>query len=58
MRLVGGCSSGGSTVTVAESIASTLKAFPTVDWVKIYSPGGTTERPTGNSDSIPECLEP
>lgn len=56
--LTGGCSSGGSTFTVAGEIMPTLRQFPSVRWVKIYSPSGHTERPTGHSDSIPECLEP
>ncbi len=58
VQLVGGCSSGGSTVTVAGHIMPTLKQLPRVRWVKIYDPAGTTEYPTGPSDSIPECLEP
>lgn len=59
VRLVGGCSSGGSSVaTIATSIMPTLRAFSTVDWVKIYSPSGQTASPTGNVDSIPSCLEP
>ncbi|ROR91955.1 AMIN-like domain-containing (lipo)protein [Nocardioides aurantiacus] len=58
VRLTGGCSSGGSTVSVAGEIAPTLRQFPTVDWVKIYDPAGQTETPTGRRDSIPECLEP
>jgi hypothetical protein len=58
VRLTGGCSSGGSTFTIANEIMPTLRQFPTVDWVKIYDPSGHTERPTGNVDSIPECLEP
>jgi hypothetical protein len=58
VRLTGGCSSGGSTFTVANLIGPTLKQFSTVRWVKIYDPAGHTERPTGRSDSIPECLEP
>jgi hypothetical protein len=36
----------------------TLRQLAGVDWVKIYSPSGHTERPTGRSDSIPVCLEP
>lgn len=56
--LTGGCSSGGSTFTVANEIRPTLKQFSSVRWVKIYSPSGHTERPTGHSDSIPFCLEP
>lgn len=56
--LTGGCSSGGSTFSVANEISPTLKQFSSVRWVKIYSPSGHTERPTGHSDSIPGCLEP
>lgn len=58
VRLTGGCSSGGSTVTVAGSIIPTLRALPTVDWVKVLDPAGSTGTPTGPSDSIPACLEP
>jgi hypothetical protein len=56
--LTGGCNSGGSTFTVANEIIPTLKQFSSVRWVKIYSPYGRTQRPTGHSDSIPACLEP
>jgi hypothetical protein len=55
---VGGCSSGGSTVTIAGEIMPTLRQFATVDWVKIYGPGGHTADPTGPTDSIPDCLNP
>jgi hypothetical protein len=58
VRLTRGCSSAGSTITVANEIVPTLKQFPSVSWVKIYGPGGHTEAPTGHSDSIPACLEP
>jgi hypothetical protein len=58
VQLKGGCNSGGATVTVANEIMPTLRQFPTVSWVKIYDPQGTTENPTGLSDSIPACLEP
>jgi hypothetical protein len=58
VRLTRGCNSGGSTTTVAGEIAPTLRQFPTVDWVKIYAPGGGTEQPQGQVDSIPACLEP
>lgn len=58
LRLAGGCSSGGSTVTVAGSIVPTLKQFSTVSHVKIEDPAGRTQSPTGRSDSVPECLEP
>lgn len=58
VRLVGGCSSGGSTVTIAGSIMPSLRQFASVDWVKIYDPAGDTASPTGYSDSIPDCLNP
>ena len=58
VRLVGGCSSGGSTVTIAGSIMPSLRQFASVDWVKIYDPAGDTASPTGSSDSIPDCLNP
>ncbi|WIX98027.1 hypothetical protein QRX60_28570 [Amycolatopsis mongoliensis] len=58
VRLTGGCSSHGSTFSIAEEITRTLKQFPSVHWVKIYDPAGHTERPDGAVDSIPECLEP
>ncbi|HEY5269313.1 MAG TPA: hypothetical protein VII97_03195 [Anaerolineales bacterium] len=56
--LTGTCASGGATYTIANLIAKNLKQFPTILWVKIYDQGGTTEVPTGQSDSIPVCLEP
>jgi hypothetical protein len=58
VQLTGGCSSGGSTFTVANEIRPTLKQFPSVHWVKIYDPSGHTERPYGHTDSIPQSLEP
>ena len=58
VRLTGGCSSGGSTATVAGEIMPTLRQLATVSWVKIYDPRGRTERPNGRTDSIPTCLEP
>jgi hypothetical protein len=58
VRLTGGCAGNGSTFTVADEIMPTLRQFSTVDYVKIYGPAGYTEAPTGNSDSIPPCLEP
>jgi hypothetical protein len=58
VRLTGGCSSGGSTVTVAGEIMPTLRQLGSVDWVKIYDPAGHTEHPLGHRDSIPACLEP
>ena len=58
VQLTGGCSSGGSTVSIAGEIMPSLRQFATVDFVKIFDPAGATERPTGLSDSQPECLEP
>jgi hypothetical protein len=58
VQLRGGCSSGGSTVTIAGEIMPTLRQLPTVDWVKIYGTAGHTEHPFGHRDSIPACLEP
>lgn len=58
VRLVGGCDSGGSTVTVAGEILPTLRQFDTVRWVKVYGPAGRTADPTGPGDSIPACLNP
>ncbi|MEZ5178035.1 MAG: GerMN domain-containing protein [Acidimicrobiales bacterium] len=58
VQLAGGCSSGGSTFTVADQIAATLRQFVTVDSVKVYDPSGATERPEEPGDSIPTCLEP
>ena len=58
IRLTFGCSSGGSTVTIAGEIMPTLKQFSSVQGVKIYDPTGNTEVPNGPTDSIPECLEP
>lgn len=58
VRLLGGCDSGGSTFTIANLLAPTLKQFDTVRYVKIYDPSGHTSSPSGLSDSIPGCLEP
>ncbi len=58
VQLEGGCSSGGSTVTIAAEIVPTLRQFASVSHVKIFDPNGTTEEPAGNRDSIPTCLEP
>ncbi len=58
VALAGGCSSGGSTLTIAEQIFPTLLQFEGVQSVKIYDPEGRTESPSEPGDSIPECLEP
>ncbi|WP_327103040.1 GerMN domain-containing protein [Nonomuraea glycinis] len=56
--LTGRITSGGSTFTIADQIRPTLKQFPSITWVKIYDAAGTTQQPTGRSDSIPQSLEP
>ena len=58
VRIAGGASSHGSTLTIANEIMPILKQFPSVTWVKIYDQNGQTETPTGQSDSIPAGLEP
>lgn len=58
VTLEGSCASNGSTMTIAGEIFPILKQFSSVTWVKIFDPQGNTEAPTGNSDSIPFCLEP
>jgi hypothetical protein len=58
VQLVGGCNSGGATVTIANEIMPTLRQLGNVDFVKILDTAGHTEQPTGASDSIPVCLEP
>lgn len=58
VTLVGGCSSRGSTMTIAGELMPTLKQFASVKHVKIYAPDGSTEEPGGSGDSVPSCLEP
>jgi hypothetical protein len=58
VRLAGGCSSGGSTFTIADQINATLRQFERVLAVKIYDPQGETGSPDEPGDSIPFCLEP
>lgn len=58
VRLLGRCSSRGSTVTIAGAIFPSLRQFDSVDWVKIYDRDGATQQPTGARDSTPVCLEP
>lgn len=53
-----GCSSGGSTSTVADLMMSTLKQFASVDHVKIYDARRSTEVRGEHTDSIPTCLQP
>lgn len=58
LRLLGRCSSGGATFTIADLVMPALKQFDSVRWVKIRDRHGATQMPGGNRDSIPTCLEP
>lgn len=58
VRLLAGCGSGGSTITVADLLAPTLRQFAGIRWVKVFAPDGTTENAAAPGDSRPECLEP
>lgn len=58
LRLTGGCSSGGSTVSIAGEILPSLHQFDSVDRVVLRDPAGTTLGADGPGDSTPECLEP
>ncbi len=58
VRLRGGCSSGGSTFTVAGLISPSLLQFASIDAVRIEDPRGRTQTPAGDGSSIPVCLEP
>jgi hypothetical protein len=58
LRLVGGCDSGGSTVTIAGEILPTLQRLAGVDRVVLRDPDGATQDPDGPGNSTPACLEP
>jgi hypothetical protein len=58
VRVTGGCSSGASTASIGDEIDLTLRQLPAVRFVKIYDSSGHTARPTGPTDSRPDCLEP
>ena len=61
VQLVGGCSSGGSTVTIAGEVLPSLRQLSTVDFVKIYDPAGRTEHPdrSGRLDpGVPRAVTP
>jgi spore germination protein GerM len=47
VQLKGTCNAGGSTASIAQEIAPTLKQFPGVNAVKIYDEKGKTEEPEG-----------
>jgi hypothetical protein len=56
--LKGTCNRGNATYTIANLLIYNFKQFPEVKFVKIYDENGTTQNPTGLSDSIPACLQP
>ena len=58
VRLKGSCNSEGASYTIANLLYVNLTQFSTVSWVKIYDASGSTQQPTGQSNSIPACLEP
>jgi hypothetical protein len=58
LYLKGSCDRGGATYTIADIMMYNLKQFPEVKYVKIYDENGSTQNPTGLSDSIPACLKP
>lgn len=58
ITLLGACSSGGSTYSIANLIFANLAQFPEIQWIKIYDESGQTGSPDGQSSSIPFCLEP
>jgi len=56
--LTGLCTSHGATYTIAQPLLANLLPFGEIDFVKIYDAEGETEEPTGQTNSIPFCLEP
>lgn len=56
--LAGPCESHGATYTIAQPLLANLLQFEGINFVKIYDSSGETEQPTGQTNSIPFCLEP
>ncbi len=57
--LIGGCSSHGSTYSIANLIDKNLRQFSEVKYVRIYDPAGETLGSEDiQADSLPECLQP
>ena len=56
--LKGTCNRGDATYTIANLLTYNFKQFPEVKFVKIYDENGSTQDPSGLSDSIPACLKP
>lgn len=58
LYLTGPGESHGATYTIAQPLLANLLQFEEIEFVKIYDSNGETEEPTGQSNSIPFCLEP
>jgi hypothetical protein len=56
--LKGVCDRGSATYTIANLLTYNFKQFPEVQFVKIYDENGSTQNPSGSSDSVPACLQP
>jgi hypothetical protein len=56
VTLKGRCNGHGSALTVADQVRATLDQFRAIDWVKLHDRAGHTQEPTGQRDSIPDCL--
>ena len=56
--LTGTCDRAGATYTIANLLTRNLKQFAQIQFVKIYDENGSTQSPSGASDSIPACLQP
>ena len=56
--LKGTCAVQDYNYTVANLLMLNLKQFPEIQFVKLYDPDGTTVNPSGQSDSLPRCLDP
>lgn len=58
IKLRGGCSSNGSTVSIYDHLVKTMEGFPQVKSIKVLDPEGKTSMPEGDGNSRPACLEP
>lgn len=56
--LTGPCESRGATYTIAQPLLANLRQFDEITFVKVYDSNGETEDPSGQTNSIPFCLEP
>lgn len=58
VHTTGVCATNGAAYNVSALLIRNLKQVAGVRYVKLYDPQGHTQQPTGDSDSIPECMEP